>query len=382
MYELLKQTAPVLHLTDNPLPDNDTLYEWINRAVSVPAPSGGSGLPGSSGEVLEEILASSGVGSKLQHNYKGTGNTLLWLGADKTRPDIVLTSHMDRPTFRISDLNSGTLYPICSDRFPEDEHRVGAVASRFEDGKLVTGAQGTLISGPASDGGSLRFEVEAGELQWADSITLYEPIQRDGDHIIGTGFDNAIGIITLAMTAGVFAAVEADLKAKGKTLVFAFTEHEEGPPSGYFFSQGASRLAHSLEQPLIGAVNVDGHSADDNQVTIGQGASHGVISSTGRGSVAPPNFAAMAESLAQWANAIQPDSVQMNYGYISRSDDMALHRWSRVIGLAGIPLKDAHTAHESAHLTDLVACSQWLVHFLVAALGYVPTISETYLLHR
>jgi putative aminopeptidase FrvX len=354
----------------------------MNAFVSVPAPSGGAGLPGSSGEVLENMLVALGVKQSLQHNYKGTGNALLWLGANKTTPDIVLTSHLDRPTFRVKSLAEGTLYPICADRFPEEEYRVGAVASRFKNGRLIAGAYGTLVSAPANEGGALSFETTEGELTWADSILMHESIQRNGDLINGTGFDNAIGVVTIAMLAGVFAAVDEDLKARGKTLVFAFTEHEEGPPSGYFFAQGASRLAHSIPQPTIGVINVDGHADDDEQVSIGQGAAHGVISSHGRGSVVPPHYMALAEALAQWTNNHTQNQVQMNYGYISRSDDMPMHRWSRLIGLGGIPLRGAHTGQEHANLSDITSCVSWLTTFLTATLGYVPEISEQFLLHR
>lgn len=382
MFETLSQTPPVHHLADVKLPANDTLFRWAQQLTDAPAPSGGAGLPGTAGDVLADVLAALGVASRLQYNYRGTGNALLWLGAAKATPDLVLTAHLDRPTFRVGDVGSGALYPICADRFPQAAYQAGAVATRFADGRLTIRGRGTLHSDEAANGGAIRFEATEGDLQWGDSITLASPVQRDGDTIVGTGFDNALGVLTLALAASVFASVEPSLEALGRTLVFAFTEHEEGPPSGYFFSQGASRLAHSLPLPTIGVINVDGHSADDQQVTLGGGGCHGVVSSGGRGSVVPPHYAALAEALAGWTNTHHPGTVQMNYGYISRSDDMPLHRWSRMIGLVGFPLLNAHTGEETAHLDDLNAAARWLVTYMSATLGYVSAIRQHYALER
>jgi hypothetical protein len=72
----------------------------------------------------------------------------------------------------------------------------------------------------------------------------------------------------------------------------------------------------------------------------------------------------------------------MNTGYLSRSDDMILGQWARVLGLIGSPLTDPHTGQETAHLGDIQAGVWWLAHFLVAALNLVPDLTPRYALGR
>jgi hypothetical protein len=44
----------------------------------------------------------------------------------------------------------------------------------------------------------------------------------------------------------------------------------------------------------------------------------------------PPNYHALAVDLAEALNAQRPGTVQLNNGYISRSDDVFLSQWARL----------------------------------------------------
>ena len=72
----------------------------------------------------------------------------------------------------------------------------------------------------------------------------------------------------------------------------------------------------------------------------------------------------------------------MNTGYLSRSDDMILGRWARMLALAGPPMTDAHTGHESARLSDVQHGVWWLAYFLIAALNVIPDLTPRYALGR
>jgi hypothetical protein len=115
---------------------------------------------------------------------------------------------------------------------------------------------------------------------------------------------------------------------------------------------------------------------------LGGGISHAAASHWGRGSIVPPNYHALALDLAAGLNAVRPATVQFNTGYLSRSDDMILSRWTHILALAGAPLTDPHTGQESAHLGDVQDGVWWLAHFLAATLNLVPDLAPRYALGR
>jgi putative aminopeptidase FrvX len=270
------------------------------------------------------------------------------------------------------------LYPICADRFPEGLYRVGAKALRFADGVLMVGARGTLISDKEAGRDSLRFETGSGTLAWYDTLTLdVEPTLTDG-MVQGTGLDNCLGVLTMLAAAAALRSIEPALVEQNRRCLFVFSDQEEGIPEAYF-GHGAARLTHAIPPPTFGCILADAHTVGANSnIVFGQGASHGNISAWSRGSVVPPNYLALALDLAEGINQIRPQTVQLNTGYLSRSDDMALGRWTQILGMIGAPMSDAHTGYERAHLADGQSAIWWLAHFTLATLALEPGLARRY----
>jgi hypothetical protein len=244
------------------------------------------------------------------------------------------------------------------------------------------GARGSLVSERTSGQETLRFKGQQGELAWHDFITMDVDPKRDGDTLTASGLDNCLGTLIVLLTAAILKALEPVLLERERRCLFVFTDLEEGPPEA-FFGHGAARLTHTLPPPTFGCIVADAETAGPGFMPVqGQGTAHGFASSTGRGSVVPPHYQALAVRLSEAMNSQRQATVQLNYGYISRSDDMALARWTRILALSGPPLQDAHTGHESARLSDIEDAVWWLSHFIPAVLNIVPEIVSEYALDR
>ncbi len=350
------------------LPDSWPLLE---RLLAAPAPSAGAGLPGGVGDVIAEIMNEFGVEQPVEHNFEDTGNTALWLGIEKDTPDVLVVAHMDRPSFRVRDVENGALYPICANRFPDGAYETGARAVRFEGGGLVTSAWGTLVSVRDADGDTLRFETDEGTLGPDDTILLHvEPTLAD-KVITGTGLDNALGTLIAILAAVTLDRYDDRLIDAEKACLFVWTDQEEGPPDG-FFGHGASRLTYAVPPPRVGVINIDGHNDNENS-RRGNGVSYAFVSGDGKGAVVPLHFQALMNEMADTLREVHGVQSQRYTGYLSRSDDMMLSRYSRMLALLGPPIRDAHTGHESAHMMDVEYTVRLAVPLLLTALGQLPT---------
>lgn len=381
-YDALRRAVPNLPaaLEDfSALRDDDALWPLLRRLLDAHAPSGGANLPGAVGGVIGALADELGLGARWIPELGATGNAAIALGADGPA-DIVAVAHMDRPSFRVRAPESGALFPICANRFPEGEYRVGAQALRFDAGRLTVGARGTIVSQRESGSETLTFETAEGSLAWHDTVVMaVEPARDAQGTVSGTGLDNALGVLTALLAAAALARVESALVERGARLLVVFSDQEEGPPEA-FFGHGAARLAHALPPPR-GVVIVDAHSAGSpGGPRLGGGVSHGSVSGWGRGSIVPPNYLALAQDLAAGVNRASPSTVQFNTGYLSRSDDMALGRWAKIMALAGPPMLHAHTGGETARLSDVRSGAVWLAWFLAAALALAPDLNARYAL--
>lgn len=379
MLEAIRRALPGLEAALDGLRwlhDDDALWQALRRLLLAPAPSGGAALPGG---ILDEITSLTGeleLFDRLMPHLGSTGNAGLWLGADDRSADLVVIAHMDRPTFRVRDVHTGELYPMCATRFPADPYTAPARALRFEDRRLVVGAWGTLTAA----GQTLRLRVERGHLRWYDCVVLDAEPEWTGPEIVGTGLDNCLGVTALLGAAAALSRVDADLRRLGRRCLFVFSDLEEGVPTA-FFGHGAARLTHLLPPPALGCVVVDAQTAQPDGVpALGAGASHGTVSAWSRGSAVPPNLIALALDLADEANGAHRRLVQMNTSYLSRSDDMALGRWAPVLAMIGPPMTDPHTDQERARLPDVQAAIRWLALFIGALL--TPDIQRQYALMR
>lgn len=380
-YDTLRRAVPELPAALDELfalRDDNALWPLLSRLLDAHAPSGGANLPGGVGEVIGALANELGLGARWLPELGATGNAALWLGATGAA-DVVAVAHMDRPSFRVRAPESGALFPICANRFPEGDYRVGAKALRFADGRLVVGARGTIVSRRENGRDSVTFEASEGSLGWHDTVVMAAEPSRSADgSVTGTGLDNALGVLTALLAAAALARVERALVERGARLLVVFSDQEEGPPDA-FFGHGAARLAHAIPPPR-GVVVVDAHSADaPDGPRLGGGVSHGSASGWGRGSIVPPNYLALARDLAAGVNRDRPTTVQFNSGYLSRSDDMALGRWAKVMALAGPPMLHAHTGDETARLSDVRSGAVWLAWFL-AALTLAPDLDARYAL--
>jgi len=382
---LLDKALPALHarLAEVPaLRDTETLWPSLERLLVAHAPSGGAALSGGIGDDIAALASELGLGERWLSDLGATGNCALWLGAPKSDADLVVVAHMDRPSFRVKSVSDGELFPICTNRFPSGEYRVPAKAVRFEEGRLVVGAAGVLISRKGEGQESLHFEAKRGQLAWHDTVLIDVHPVWDGVRVLGTGLDNSLGVLTALLAAAALYSVEETLAAHNRRCLFVFSDQEEGRPDG-FFGHGAARLTYRLPAPSCGVVVVDGHTAGPGLVPqLGGGVSVGAASGWGRGSLVPPNYHALLLALTESLNALRPGTAQLNTGYLSRSDDMILGRWAQVVALAGPPLTDPHTGYECALLTDVQAGVWWLAYFVAAALGLVPELAARYGLGR
>ncbi len=353
------------NISADPAAAPEAVFAKLSRLLAAPAPANSCILPGTVGEVIQQIAKELGLYCQ---PLGSTGNLVLEIGESTAPLDLVVTAHMDRPCFRVRNLAESTLYPLCAIRVPGAGYTASAIALRYIDGGVTVTARGKLRFEAGGSDYRIRFRAESGEVHNGDTVMMHRASQLRDGRVIGTGLDNAIGVLLGLLSARMLKEY-CDVTEGGRRILFAFTDQEEGPPIG-LFGQGASRLAHSIEQPRLGFINIDAHNLDEAAGhTLGVGASHGFVSGDGRGSVVPLDYQALAESLAAQVNRARSGTVRMNYSYVSRSDDMLLSAWARCVGLTGVIVANAHTTEETAALDDIVAAAHWIPAFVLAALN-------------
>lgn len=350
----------ITQIGKDPVCSADSIYGYLRRLLAAPAPNSGARLPGAVGEVIGAIAGELGLSLSADPRIRATGNLAIAIGAASESADLLITAHMDRPSFRVLHLAEATLYPLCAIRVPQPQYRCPAIAVRYRAGRVETVAEGALQFGEVNAEQRIRFEVESGSLAWDDTVMMAAEPRLSNGRVIGAGLDNATGVSLGLLAARALSAFSDELAARGQKVIFAFTDQEEGPPDG-LFGQGASRLAHALPPPRLGFINIDAHNVDESTGHApGIGASHAFVSGYGRGSVVPLDYQALATDLAEEVNGARPGTVKLNFGYVSRSDDMLLSLHTRCLGLIGVVLANAHTTEETVALGDLAAAVRWI----------------------
>ena len=340
------------------------IYARLTRLLEAPAPANSCTLPGAVGDVVRSMAAELDLPCA---PFGSSGNLVIEIGEPNAPLDLLVTAHMDRPCFRVRSLPDGTLYPLCAIRVPGDDYTCEARALRFVDGRVSVTATGRLHFHATGGDYRIRFLADDGELGPGDTVMMHcAPTLKNG-LVSGAGPDNAIGVLLALLAAHALNQYAGEGLASRRVL-FALTDQEEGPPVG-LFGQGAARLAHALEAPRLGFVNIDGHNLDEAAGhVLGVGASHAFVSGDGRGSVVPLDAQALAETLAREVNSERAGTVRLNYSYVSRSDDMLLSTWARCLGLTGVIVTNAHTTEETAALGDITSAAHWIPAFIAQVL--------------
>ncbi len=366
----------ITQISEDPVYSADAIHGYLRRLLAAPAPNSGAALPGAVGEIIGDIAAELGLSLSADPRIRATGNLAIEVGAASAEADLLITAHMDRPSFRVLNLADATLYPLCAIRIPHPQYRCRAIALRYLAGRIETAAEGELQFGELDGGRQIRFDVKKGSLAWGDTVLMAAEPRLVNGRVIGTGLDNATGALLGLLSARALSALSDNLAARGRKVLFAFTDQEEGPPDG-LFGQGASRLAQALP-PRLGFINIDAHNVDESTGHVpGIGASHAFVSGYGRGSVVPLDYQALATDLAEAINRAEPGTVKLNYGYVSRSDDMLGSLNARCLGLIGVVLENAHTTEETVALGDLVAAVRWLSAFVLQVVPSKSIASDT-----
>lgn len=379
IYAALPGLEEALH-THPYLTQSNRLAADLRRLLLAHAPSGGAWLPGAIGDDIGALAAALGLADHFIPNLERTGNAALALGAPGDRADIILSAHMDRPSFRVRNAATGELFPMCSIRTPGDSYRAGAKALRFLDGRMQVSARGTMLLENRNGQLAIHFQAEEGELAWQDVVVMAADPQSDDGRISGTGLDNCLGVISALGAAYALRAAEDSLRAQGRRILIVFSDQEEGIPEAYF-GHGAARLAGIMPAPKLGVITVDAQTVGAEGIpALGRGGCFGTVSAWSRGSVVPPNYVALGIELAAALNAAQPGCVQINTGYLSRSDDMPLGRWTQILGMIGPAMLNPHTVEEQAYLPDVQQTITWLSVYTAAALGLSPAIKRRFVL--
>lgn len=364
--------------------DSQRLWADLSRLLAAHGASGTVLLPNAIGDDLHAIVQSLGLEAHYLPKIGNTGNCGLWFGADKAQADLLIVTHLDRPAFRVRDASAGILYPMCAIRVPVGGYTCAGKALRWQAGGVQVAAQGRMIFERDERGQDrIRFEPQTGDLAWHDWLTMDATPTLDAAGVImGTGLDNCLGVQTCLGVAQALASLQAELSQAGLRVLIVFSDEEEGIPEAYF-GHGAARLTGAIPQPRFGTIIADAHTVvPEGNLALGAGVGHGTVSAWSRGSVVPMNYVGLARALSEQVHPNYPNMVQLNTGYLSRSDDMALGRWSRILGMIGAPMTDAHTAHERAHLSDLPAAMRWLTLYSLACLRLDADLVRDFALDR
>ena len=104
------------HFAADPACTPDAIFDNLSRLLAAPAPANSCLLPGTVGEVIGTIATELGPALRVPWARPAISPSK---SADPAAPlDLLVTSHMDRPGYRVLNLDDATLYPLCAIRVP------------------------------------------------------------------------------------------------------------------------------------------------------------------------------------------------------------------------------------------------------------------------
>ncbi len=365
--------------------DREALWTWLRRFIDSPSPTVSVSLPGTVTDALAEAAAEAGFGNRFHRDFNGTGNAAILLGKQKDHVDLLVDSHLDKPCFGVATVVEpnarAELFACCANRYPEGEYRIEAKVIRYDESRQVVGVcgRGHILSHRKGGEESLVYEAAEGEIDYTDIVAMDVPARMEADGtVIGSGFDDGAGVAVTLGTARVLKELEPLLEERSLNCLFTFSDNEEWPPTT-IFSLGASKTTFSMEAPTYGSIVVDVHNAGKGyRVVPGKGIGCGFVSSRGRGAALPLNYQRLTSTLIEDMNGRHPHTVQHNTGYFSRSDDFTLMRWSRILGLLGMPAHNIHLGNEIGHIADVQGGIRFLGHYVPVVLCLSASLTERY----
>ena len=364
----------------------DKLWPFLKDFMSAHSPSSSVFLPGTIIDNLSCAVNKLGLKENYHKNFKGIGNAGLLIGAKKEKIDLIVDAHIDEPTFGISEIYSNKrkakIFACCANRFPIGEkYEVPCKLLRYDiDKKAVrVCGKGSIISIKSESGHKdLSLELTEGDMDYTDLITMNVPGTRENDKIIGSAIDDAGGSIIILITATILKQIEPLLIKNSVNCLFTFSDNEEWPPES-FFASGASKTCFALDPPTFGSIVVDIHQIDyRSKIEMGKGISCGLISAMGAGAALPMNYQRLTTDLINSINSKEKNIAQLNTGYFSRSDDHAFTRWSKILGLIGIPSINIHKGNEEGNIRDIRGGIIFLSHYIPVVLGLSEILADQY----
>jgi len=369
----------------------DQTWALVRDFMDAHSPTASIALPGTIIDTLTANVEKMGLTDHYASNFNGTGNAAILLGEKKDHIDVLIDAHLDKPTFGVAEIEEtrhtrrATLFACCANRFPTGIYRVSAKVLRYDETRqaVTVCGRGEIVSHREKNTGDrLFFEPNEGEIDYTDMVALDVPPRLENMTITGSGVDDASGVTVVLVTASIIKAIEPLLKSKSLNCLFTFSDNEEWPPES-FFSLGASKTTFSLEPPTFGSIVVDVHQADEGyHIKLGRGLSCGFISAQGKGAAVPLNYQRLTTALIADLAMQEPGIAQHNTSYFSRSDDYALIRWSRILGLFGIPALNIHRGNEEGHLGDVRGGIILLSHYIPFVLCLSQAVAAKYHLNE
>ena len=175
---------------------------FLTRLLAAPAPNSGACLPGAVGEVIGDIAGELGLSLSTDPRIRATGNLAVEIGAESVAAD-----HVDHrahgpaviPRFESVGSHAG----IRSARYGSRIRGIAVAQSLsvIQVGRVEIVGEGKLQFGEVDGVQQIRFDVESGSLSWGDTVLMAAEPRLSEGRIIGTGLDNASGVLLGLLSA-------------------------------------------------------------------------------------------------------------------------------------------------------------------------------------
>ncbi len=201
---------------------------------------------------------------------------------------------------------------------------------RYVDGRVRVTANGVIRFQSTGNDYRITFRAETGELAWGDIVMAHTTPKVSEGSIIGSGFDNAIGVLLLL--------VSAHLLNKHVRI----PSRDAGSSSSSLTRKKVRPSAYSVKAPRGWRMSWN-HRGLDSSMSMGTTSTKPPAMSWASAPRTPSSPAMDAARSCRWiikrwpsrwlgeVNKVRPGTVRLNYSYVSRGDDMLLSTWTRCL---------------------------------------------------